>query len=706
MTRAPPSVSRWTISAVRVRGQGQRPTSSRLVSSMATMLTFAGGGRDPRMRACQSRTRSSICSTRVDGAKRQRSPSMIARHTKAAGTRRRSAVPRARRGLGGGRTLLLRGGILACGWGQTFVLQRFRGAGLGAEVSGSQSPTLRRGAIIQPWQPWLNGSHARGTGHAGGAAKRHSRGLHGSRKVHRRPHARPAPRPLLRGDRCDDHRPRGPLHSRDLRRPRRTLLPAARGGGPGRADRQARPRGRDGRRLSLRAGSDGPAAAAGNSRVARGRLRCGLRASQPGRRAADARGPLGRGRGSALPGPAGVLPSRPPGTRHHPHDRSTRWSAGSCATCASRERRRPPGGSSGRRRAARPRGACPPASASVGRGMSSSRVPAPRGRQYERDGLRGARPAAPGRAASRRWRDRHHALCPRRPARRSSMCSISAPELVRSIGPTSTPALTCGDELLRRQPLQAGHLRARDRVERSTSRGAAGARGARDDGPARARRSARSDRPASWRRSGTVTAEAGRAAFREQIEALLEGGVDCSSWRRRGLGEIRHAVAAPRAYRAICRRGLDDVRRGWRHAPAATRRRRWPATPRVGVAASSGRTVGGLAASLSTWALVLHEAGADARVSCMPNAGCPSRHGERLIYLSSPAYFAGYARRMPMRGCASSAAAAAPPRLHIRAMREAVDRHARTAPSARGARVGGPAGRPGARGDPGARRDR
>ena len=47
MTRAPPSASRWTISAVRVRGQGHRPTSSRLGSSMATMLTFAGGGQGP-----------------------------------------------------------------------------------------------------------------------------------------------------------------------------------------------------------------------------------------------------------------------------------------------------------------------------------------------------------------------------------------------------------------------------------------------------------------------------------------------------------------------------------------------------------------------------------------------------------------------------------------------------------------------------------
>ena len=92
MTRAPSAASRPTISAVRVRGHGHRPICSRLGSSMATIVTFAGGGRGPRMRACQSRTRSSICSMRVGGTKRQKSPSVIARQTRAGGTRRRSEL--------------------------------------------------------------------------------------------------------------------------------------------------------------------------------------------------------------------------------------------------------------------------------------------------------------------------------------------------------------------------------------------------------------------------------------------------------------------------------------------------------------------------------------------------------------------------------------------------------------------------------------
>ena len=73
-----------------------------------------------------------------------------------------------------------------------------------------------------------------------------------------------------------------------------------------------------------------------------------------------------------------------------------------------------------------------------------------------------------------------------------------------------------------------------------------------------------------------------------------------------------------------------------------------------------------------------------------PNAGLPSRVGERLMYLSSPAYMADYAARMIAAGArmVGGCCGTTPP--HVRAMREAVDRHAPqrvAAPPARAARA-------------------
>ena len=76
-----------------------------------------------------------------------------------------------------------------------------------------------------------------------------------------------------------------------------------------------------------------------------------------------------------------------------------------------------------------------------------------------------------------------------------------------------------------------------------------------------------------------------------------------------------------------------------------------------------------------------------------PNAGLPSRVGERLMYLSSPAYMADYAARMIAAGARMVGGCCGTTPQHIRAMREALDRprpSARPRASARcGARRGG-----------------
>src|SRR2546426_11049940 len=63
-----------------------------------------------------------------------------------------------------------------------------------------------------------------------------------------------------------------------------------------------------------------------------------------------------------------------------------------------------------------------------------------------------------------------------------------------------------------------------------------------------------------------------------------------------------------------------------------------------------------------------------------PNAGLPSRIGERLIYLSSPAYMADYAGRMVEAGARIVGGCCGTTPAHVAAMREVLDRRA---PSAR-----------------------
>jgi methionine synthase / methylenetetrahydrofolate reductase(NADPH) len=57
-----------------------------------------------------------------------------------------------------------------------------------------------------------------------------------------------------------------------------------------------------------------------------------------------------------------------------------------------------------------------------------------------------------------------------------------------------------------------------------------------------------------------------------------------------------------------------------------------------------------------------------------PNAGLPSRVGERLMYLSSPGYMADYAARMIAAGARMVGGCCGTTPQHIRAMREALDR--------------------------------
>jgi len=148
----------------------------------------------------------------------------------------------------------------------------------------------------------------------------------------------------------------------------------------------------------------------------------------------------------------------------------------------------------------------------------------------------------------------------------------------------------------------------------------------------------------------TSFAEA-RAIFREQIDALLEAGIDLLIFETFGnLEELREAVSAAREAAGsglpiIAQVTIDD----FGHLPGGadpetyTREMdRWPVDI-IGLNCSVGPK-----ATLETIERMMSFSSKP--MSAMPNAGLPMRVEGRNIYLCSPEYMAQYARRMLWAG--------------------------------------------------------
>ena len=178
---------------------------------------------------------------------------------------------------------------------------------------------------------------------------------------------------------------------------------------------------------------------------------------------------------------------------------------------------------------------------------------------------------------------------------------------------------------------------------------------------------------------GAIGVEEGRAAFREQAEGLLEGGLDAFILETfSDLGEIRLAVEAIRALTdelpIIAQMAFTDegVTFVGRSAVEVARALRGLPVQVIGANCSVGSSV-----LYDILEQMLPEAGG-LPISIQPNAGLPSRVGERLIYLSSPAYMAEYAGKMLEAGARIVGGCCGTTPDHIRAMRAAVDRHVPT----------------------------
>ncbi|HEX6774447.1 MAG TPA: homocysteine S-methyltransferase family protein, partial [Methylomirabilota bacterium] len=174
---------------------------------------------------------------------------------------------------------------------------------------------------------------------------------------------------------------------------------------------------------------------------------------------------------------------------------------------------------------------------------------------------------------------------------------------------------------------------------------------------------------------GSITSEEGRAAFLEQAEGLLEGGVDAFVVETfSDLTEIQLAVEAIRAITdlpIITQVAFtQDLVTFLGHTPTEVARtlRDLPVQV-VGANCSVGSST-----LFDVLEHMLPEAGG-LPIAIQPNAGLPSRIGERLIYISSPSYMADYAARMIAAGARMVGGCCGTNADHIRAMREAVDRH-------------------------------
>jgi methionine synthase / methylenetetrahydrofolate reductase(NADPH) len=179
---------------------------------------------------------------------------------------------------------------------------------------------------------------------------------------------------------------------------------------------------------------------------------------------------------------------------------------------------------------------------------------------------------------------------------------------------------------------------------------------------------------------GTVTADDARAAFREQAEGLLEGGVDAFIAETfSDLEEVALAVAAIRSVTdvpIVAQMAFADDGTTFMGRSAAEVARVLRALPVQALGANC--SVGS-----STLYEVLEQMQAEAGglpLSIQPNAGLPSRIGERLIYLSSPAYMADYAERMVGAGARLVGGCCGTTPQHIAAMRGVLDRKRPAAP--------------------------
>jgi len=166
---------------------------------------------------------------------------------------------------------------------------------------------------------------------------------------------------------------------------------------------------------------------------------------------------------------------------------------------------------------------------------------------------------------------------------------------------------------------------------------------------------------------GSLSEDEAFLAFREQIEGLIEGGVDLLILETfHDLNEIVQAIAAARS--------LTDIPVVAQMTFSEELLTPVGNSPEQVVELLSGLQVDVIGANCSVGPSMLEQvasrliASGAPMVSAMPNAGWPERVGDRVLYLSSPEYMAEHGRRMADMGvrCIGGCCGTTP--LHVRAL--------------------------------------
>ncbi|HKQ18488.1 MAG TPA: bifunctional homocysteine S-methyltransferase/methylenetetrahydrofolate reductase [Candidatus Eisenbacteria bacterium] len=176
---------------------------------------------------------------------------------------------------------------------------------------------------------------------------------------------------------------------------------------------------------------------------------------------------------------------------------------------------------------------------------------------------------------------------------------------------------------------------------------------------------------------GTITREEAFAAYREQAEGLVEGGVDLFLIETQS--DLAEAAIAVAAIRSVTR----DLPLVLEMTFTEDGRTLYGAYPEDVVKTFVGNGVDVLGANCSVGPQKLLEIverfrrKTDLPLSVMPNAGLPRFVNGRFLYLSSPEYFGEYATRFADAGAHLIGGCCGTTPAHVRRMREAVRaRHA------------------------------
>src|SRR5437879_130424 len=175
-----------------------------------------------------------------------------------------------------------------------------------------------------------------------------------------------------------------------------------------------------------------------------------------------------------------------------------------------------------------------------------------------------------------------------------------------------------------------------------------------------------------------------RGIFREQIEALLEGGADLLILETfSSLAELRQAVLAAQEAGGVPIVAQMSFYEDGHTLSGQSAARVAAVLNDMGVDVIGANCSVGPAATLDALEEMISEDHRDhdstqARThlfSAQPNAGLPTRIGNRFFYVATPDYFADYALRFTQAGVRLIGGCCGTTPRHIAAMRQALDEH-------------------------------